>query len=95
MWAGKAHGQSMDAVNAVETARLRALRIAKETADKSAAVFRERQFQSSGRLVSTLVGPSRASRPDNMPVSSATGYVVLGSIRARSVRIHCGGPRLR
>jgi hypothetical protein len=38
------------------------------------------------------VGPSRAFRPDNMPVSSATGYVVLGSIRACSVRIHCGGP---
>ena len=41
------------------------------------------------------VGPSRASRPDNMPVSSATGYVALGSIRACSVRIHCGGPRPR
>ena len=41
------------------------------------------------------VGPSRASRPDNMPVCSATGYVALGSIRACSVRIHCGGPRPR
>ena len=39
--------------------------------------------------------PSRASRPDNMRVSSATGYAALGSIRACSVRIHCGGPRPR
>ena len=39
--------------------------------------------------------PEQASRPDNMPVSSATGYVALGSIRACSVRIHCGGPRPR
>ena len=41
------------------------------------------------------VGRSGASRPDNMRVSSATGYAALGSIRACSVRIHCGGPRPR
>ena len=36
-----------------------------------------------------------ASRPDNMLVSSATGYAASGSIRARSVRIHCVGQRQR
>jgi hypothetical protein len=39
------------------------------------------------------VSQTRASRPDNTPVSSATGYAASGSIRACSVRIHCGGPR--
>ena len=39
--------------------------------------------------------PIRASRPDNMRVSSATGYAALGSIHVCSVRIHCAGPRPR
>jgi integrase len=39
------------------------------------------------------VTQSGASRSDNTRVSLATGYVASGSIRACSVRIHCGGPR--
>ena len=44
------------------------------------------------RATSARASPSR---PDNMPVSSLTGYAASGSIRACSVRIHCGGPRRR
>ena len=40
-------------------------------------------------------GPRRPSRPDNMPVSSLTGSVASGSIRAYTARIRCVGPRPR
>ena len=38
-------------------------------------------------------GPRRPSRPDNMPVSSLTGSVASGSIRAYTARIRYVGPK--